>query len=261
MPLCDKLLSIWHRPWHVGAWMLYSYIVQATQAAMTNAILPVAMLHAAAQFTSPDPVKQTLTGILVRPADGGGVIISSTDGRRAFRVTCPDPKWVCEQALLLSGKAFKKRIPYARIAEFETPFSNAAIHGGKKLAEYMQSLPAIWQCEYGAAADTYTNINPATLYLDSDQLWPSQYGRETDTPIGFNAAYLADFLAIVKLYSHTDLVVSERNRYNTPMIFSARVNMEELSVTMEYLLMPVVDPASRSPYASRGMVVAVESEE
>jgi hypothetical protein len=163
--------------------------------------------------------------------------------------------------LLLSGKAFKKRIPYARIAEFETPFSNAAIHGGKKLAEYMQSLPAIWQCEYGAAADTYTNINPATLYLDSDQLWPSQYGRETDTPIGFNAAYLADFLAIVKLYSHTDLVVSERNRYNTPMIFSARVNMEELSVTMEYLLMPVVDQASRSPYASRGMVVAVESEE
>jgi hypothetical protein len=241
--------------------MLYSYIVQATQAAMANAILPVQMLHAAAQFTSPDPVKQVLTGILVRPADDGGVIISSSDGHRAFRVTCPNPKWVCQQALLLSGKAFKKRIPYARIAEFETPFSNAAIHGGKKLTEYMQSLPAMRQCEYVAAADTYTSVNPATLYPDSDRIWPSQYGRETDTPIGFNAAYLADFLTIVKLYSHTDLVVSERNRYNTPMIFSAKVDMPELSVTMEYLLMPVEDQANRAPYASRGMVVTAESEE
>jgi hypothetical protein len=228
---------------------------------MTSAILPVAMLHAAAQFTSPDPVKQTLTGILVRPADDEGVIISSSDGHRAFRVTCPDPKWRCEQALLLSGKAFKKRIPYARIAEFETPFSNAAIYGGKKVTEYMQSLPAMWQCEYGAAADTYTNINPATLYPDSDWLWPSQYGKETDTPIGLNAAYLADFLTIVKLYSHTDLVISERNRYNTPMIFSAKVEMPELAVTMEYLLMPLVDQANKSPYASRGMVATVESKE
>jgi hypothetical protein len=226
---------------------------------MKNAILPVQMLHAAAQFTSPDPVKQTLTGILVRPADGGGVIISSSDGHRAFRVTCPDSKWKARQ---LSGKAFKKRIPYASYAEFETPFSNAAIYGGKKLTEYMQSLPATWQCEYGAAADTYANINPATLYPDSDRLWPSQYGRETDTPIGFNAAYLADFLAIVKLYSHTDLVVGERNRYNTPMIFSSWVNMPELSVTMEYLLMPLVDQANKAPYASLGINwVAVESEE
>ena len=228
---------------------------------MTSAILPVAMLHAAAQFTSPDPVKQTLTGILVRPADDGGVIISSTDGHRAFRVTCPDPKWGCEQALLLSGKAFKKRISYARIAGFETPFSNAAIYGGKKLTEYMQSLPATWQCELEGSKHNYTNVNPATLYPDSDRLWPSQYGRKTDTPIGFNAAYLADFLTIVKLYSHTDLVVSERNKYNTPMIFSAEVDMPELSVTMEYLLMPLVDQANRSPYASRGMVVAMESEE
>jgi hypothetical protein len=227
---------------------------------MTNAILPVQMLHAAAQFTSPDPVKETITGILVRPADNGGVTISSTDGHRAFRVTCPDPKWVCNEPTLLAGKAFKKRMPYARIAEFETPFSNAAIHGGKKLTEYMQSLPATWQCELKGSKHNYTSVNPATLYPDSDRIWPSQYGRETDTPIGFNAAYLADFLAIVKLYSHTDLVVSERNWYNTPMIFSAKVEMPELSVTMEYLLMPVVDQANKSPYASRGMVVAVESE-
>ncbi len=227
---------------------------------MTSAILPVAMLHAAAQFTSPDSVKQTLTGILVRPADGGGVIISSTDGHRAFRVTCPDPKWVCNEPTLLAGKAFKKRIPYASYAELDVHAGGAAIYGGKKLTEYMQSLPAMWQCEYGAAADAYTSVNPATLYPDSDRVWPSQYGKETDTPIGFNAAYLADFLTIVKLYSHTDLVVSKRNRYNTPMIFSSWVNMLELSVTMEYLLMPLVDEANKSPYASRGMVVAVESE-
>jgi hypothetical protein len=226
---------------------------------MTNAILPVQMLHAAAQFTSPDPVKQTLTGILVRPADGGGVIISSTDGHRAFRVTCPDPKWVCDEPTLLAGKAFKKRIPYAGYAELRP--GGVAIYGGKKLTEYMQSLPAAWQCELEGSKHNCTNINPATLYPDSDRIWPSQYGRETDTPIGFNAAYLADFLTIVKLYSHTDLVVTERNGYNTPMIFSAKVETPELSATMEYLLMPVVDQANKSPYESRGMVVTVESEE
>jgi len=208
---------------------------------MTNAILPVQMLHAAAQFTSPDPVKQTLTGILVRPADGGGVIISSTDGQRAFRVTCPDPKWVCEQALLLSGKAFKKRIPYARIAEFETPFSNAAIHGGKKLTEYMQSLPATWQCELEGSKHNYTNINPAKLYPDSDRIWPSQYGRETDKSISFNAAYLADFMTVAKLYSWSDCVTMERNESCTPMLFTATVDCENLKkVKMEYLLMPLV---------------------
>jgi hypothetical protein len=228
---------------------------------MTNAILPVQMLHAAAQFTSPDPVKQTLTGILVRPADDGGVIISSSDGHRAFRVTCPDPKWVCNEPTLLAGKAFKKRIPHASYAELDVHAGNAAIHGGKKVTEYMQSLPAMWVCELEGSKHNYTSANPATLYPDSDRIWPSQYGRETDTPIGFNAAYLADFLAIVKLYSHTDLVVSERNRYNTPMIFSAKVEMPELSVTMEYLLMPLVDQANRAPYDSRGMVAAVESEE
>ncbi len=228
---------------------------------MTNAILPVQMLHAAAQFTSPDPVKQTLTGILVRPADDGGVIISSSDGHRAFRVTCPDPKWVCNEPTLLAGKAFKKRIPHASYAELDVHAGNAAIHGGKKVTEYMQSLPAMWQCELEGSKHNYTDINPATLYPQTDQLWPSQYGRETDTPIGFNAAYLADFLTIVKLYSHTDLVISERNGYNTPMIFSAKVEMPELSVTMEYLLMPVVDQANRAPYDSRGMVAAVESEE
>lgn len=227
---------------------------------MANAILPVAMLHAAAQFTSPDPVKQTLTGILVRPADGGGVIINSSDGHRAFRVTCPDPKWMCDEPTLLAGKAFKKRIPYASYALIAVS-GNAAIHGGKKVTEFMQSLPAKWRCELEAAADTCTSINPATLYPNSDQIWPSQYGRETNTPIGFNAAYLADFLAMVKLYSHADLVVSERNGYNTPMIFSSWVNMPELSVTMEYLLMPLVDQANRASYESRGMVVAAESEE
>jgi len=161
----------------------------------------------------------------------------------------------------LAGKAFKKRIPHASYAELDVHAGNAAIHGGKKVTEYMQSLPAMWQCELEGSKHNYTDINPATLYPQTDQLWPSQYGRETDTPIGFNAAYLADFLAIVKLYSHTDLVVSERNRYNTPMIFSAKVEMPELSVTMEYLLMPVVDQANRAPYDSRGMVAAVESEE
>jgi len=206
---------------------------------MTSATLPAQMLHAAAQFTSPDPLKQTLTGILVRPADSG-IIIDSTDGHRAFRITCPDPKWVCNQPLLLSGKAFKKRIPYARIARFDTPFSDAAIYGGKKLTEYIQSLPAVWQCEFQPAADTYADINPATLYPDLDQKWPSQYGTDTDKPISFNAAYLADFMAVVKLYSWNDCVTMERNGSCDPAVFTATVDCEGFDkVKMEYLLMPI----------------------
>ena len=77
---------------------------------MTLASLPAQMLYVAAQFASVDPIKQALTGILVRPAKDGGIQIDSSDGYRAFNVTCPDPVWSCHKPLLLNPKSFVKRI-------------------------------------------------------------------------------------------------------------------------------------------------------
>jgi hypothetical protein len=221
---------------------------------MTTAFLPAQLLHVAAQFASTDPAKQLLTGILVRPArdeDGkeiGGIRIDSTDGTRAFSVTCPDTAWECDKPILLSASAFKKRISYAVAAEIEgetDELGNIRILGGKTkdgtldLASgrgltFMQSIPAFWQPTYAFVGD------PAEQYPKVDQIWPSQFGRDTDTPIAFNAALLADFLTEVKRYSTNDLVTMQRNGAINPMVFTSEMSGAWLNeVEMRFLLCPV----------------------
>lgn len=214
---------------------------------MSTAFLPVQLLHVAAQFASIDDAKQAITGILVRPAEGGGIRIDSLDGCRAFSVTCPDPKWECEEPMLLSAKAFKKRITHAVAAELGNTVGdgNARILGGKtkdgildsasgKGLAFMQSIPALWQPAYAFEGD------PAEQYPKTDQLWPSQFSRDTETPITFNAAYLCDFLAEVKRYSTNDLVTMQRNAAHNPAVFTAKMSGAWLDeVEMRFLLMPV----------------------
>jgi hypothetical protein len=214
-----------------------------------TAFLPVQLLHVAAQFASTDLAKQLLTGILVRPAyDEGeypGIRIDSTDGQRAFSVICPDTAWECQEPMLLSASAFKKRIPYAVAAQFDSVGGdNARILGGKTTSKtvtesesglaFMQSIPAMWQPTYAFEGD------PAEQYPKVDQLWPSQFGRDTDTPIAFNAVLLADFLAEVKRYSTNDVVTMQRNGANNPMVFTSKMSGTWLDeVEMRFLLMPV----------------------
>jgi len=216
---------------------------------MPTAFLPVQLLHVAAQFASIDDAKQTMTSILVRPTyRSGGIQIDSVDGHRAFSVTCPDPTWECEKPMLLSAKAFKKRIPYAVAAELGNVVGdgNARILGGKQTPNvspgeasgnglaFMQSIPALWQPAYAFEGD------PAEQYPKVDQIWPSQFGNETEAPITFNAAYLCDFLAEVKRYSTNDLVTMQRNGAHNPAVFTAKMSGAWLDeVEMRFLLMPV----------------------
>jgi hypothetical protein len=216
---------------------------------MAIAFLPAQLLHVAAQFASTDPVKQLLTGILIRPAhdeeEYPGIRIDSTDGVHAFSVTCPNTAWECSEPMLLSASAFKKRIPYAVAAQLDgMELGNIRVLGGKKAnvvtsieengLQFMQSIPAFWQPTYAFEGD------PAEQYPKVDQLWPSQFGRDTDTPIAFNAALLADFLAEVKRYSTNDLVVMQRNGATNPMVFTSTMSGAWLDeVEMRFLLMPV----------------------
>ena len=208
---------------------------------MPTAFLPVQLLHVAAQFASIDDAKGTMTGILVRPRPDGGVLIDSTDGHRAFSVACPDTTWECKEPMLLSAKAFKKRIPYAVIAQLGKNLGGVArIMGGKPRSglnhelQFMQSIPALWQPTYAFEGD------PAEQYPDIDQIWPDQFGHNTETPIAFNAAYLIDFLAEVKRYSTNDLVVMQRNGECNPAVFTTKMSGSWLNeVEMRFLLMPV----------------------
>jgi hypothetical protein len=229
---------------------------------MATAFLPAQLLHAAAQFASfasTDPAKQLLTGILVRPAwdeDGEyqrGIRIDSTDGVRAFSVTCPNVAWECDRPMLLSASAFKKRIPYAVAAELRgetNELGNIRILGGKtkdgildlttlRGLQFMQSIPAFWQPTYAFEGD------PAEQYPKVDQLWPSQFGRNTEAPIAFNACLLADFLAEVKRYSTNDAVAMQRNGATNPMVFTSKMSGAWLDeVEMRFLLMPIASCAA-----------------
>lgn len=198
-----------------------------------TAFLPASLLHVAAQFAATDPCKQVLTGIMVRPADDG-ITIESTDGIRAFRVTVSDSNWRCDAPMLLSAKAFKKRIPYARFAAFEHEAETARILGGKgPNAEFLQSIPCNWQSE-GYVGD------PVAAYPKTDQLWPDTFGRDAGKPIAFNAALMGDFLAQVARLAWNGVAIMERNSPHNPIVLHSIIRDTWLEdVVMLFLLMPV----------------------
>lgn len=205
--------------------------------AMALASLPAQMLYVAAQFASADPAKQALTGILVRPEKDGGVRIDSTDGHRAFNVTCPDPTWHCRKPLLLSPKSFIKRIPHAKIVEIcsEKNTNTATILGGKSPEPtYMMSVPWRWELE------GFVVVDPATKYPDIDKLWPDSFHNSPSRCIGFNAAYMIDFCSQVKRYSWNQVVRMEFNGATNPILLTSAIHGDGLNdVVMRYLLLPV----------------------
>lgn len=194
------------------------------------------MLYVAAQFASVDPAKQVLTGILVRSAKDGGIRIDSTDGHRAFNVTCPDPVFHCRKPLLLNSKSFIKRIPDAKIVEIcsKKNTNTATILGGKSPeSTYMMSIFWRWELE-GFVGD------PATKYPDIDKLWPDSFHNSPSQCIGFNAAFMIDFCSQVKRYSWNQVVRMEFNGATNPIVLTSAIHDDMLNdVVMRYLLMPV----------------------
>jgi hypothetical protein len=201
---------------------------------MTLAILPAQMLYVAAQFASIDLAKQVLTGILVRPAKGGGVTIDSTNGIGAFNVTCSDPIWHCDTPLLLNAKSFAKRIGYAKTVNIEANEGLASFLGGKNsIIELMQAVPWRWQSE-GFKGD------PVAQYPDIDSLWPGKFNNSPGQPVGFNARLMADFLKQVERYSWNGVAKMELNGATNPFVLTSVVADYGLSsVEMRYLLCPV----------------------
>jgi hypothetical protein len=201
---------------------------------MTSAILPAQMLYVAAQFVSVEPSKQTLTGILVRPAKDGGVRIDSTDGMRAFNVTCPNPTWHCDTPLLLNPKPFVKRISYAKTVNVEADKDVASVLGSKTNAiDFMQGVP--WRLQLkGFKGD------PVAQYPDVDRIWPDKFNNSPGQPVGFNARLMADFLKQVERYSWDRVARMELNGATNPLVLSSTVTDYGLcNVDMRYLLCPV----------------------
>ncbi len=201
---------------------------------MTSVSLPAQMLYVAAQFASVNPFRQTLTGILVRPAKDGGVKIDSTDGIRAFNVTCPDPIWHCDTPLLFNPKPFVKRISYAKIVNVEADKDVASVLGGKNNAiDFMQGVP--WRLQLdGFKGD------PVAQYPDVDRLWPDKFNNSPGQPVEFNARLMADFLKQVERYSWNGVARMELNGATNPLVLASTASDFGLcNVDMRYLLCPV----------------------
>lgn len=198
---------------------------------MAKAFLPAQLIYVAAQFASTEADKKVLTAIHVRPAGESGVIITSTDGRRMFQVTCSDATWYCDQPLLLDAKQFRKRIAYGRFIAIDDTAGNdegARILGGKgAAAEFLQSIP--W-------ASAHSDMQ----YPYADQLWPDRFKNTPSAPIAFKAQLLSDFLQQVTKYSQNGNVTMETNMPTNPLVFTSMIRDTYLeNVKMRFLLMPV----------------------
>jgi hypothetical protein len=190
-----------------------------------------------------------MTGILVRPAECGvGIRIDSSDGHRAFRVTCPDERWFCPFPILLKASAFKKRIPNAGTFDILNE-GCARITGGKKRGnDEIMSLNAIvnWLWEGERDIVSSTTCNPASLYPNIDYIWPSSYGRDCEEPITFDAQLCADFLKQVCNFSHSKCVTMQRNGKINPLMLTAEADDGYgAQVEMNFLLMPIGRPAQQ----------------
>lgn len=193
------------------------------------------MLYVAAQFASIDSAKQMLTGILVRPAKDGGIKLDSTNGMRAFNVTCSDPVWHCDKPLLLDPKSFAKRISHAKTVNIKADEDAARILGGKGEAmDFMQAVP--WRLQLdGFVGD------PIAKYPDIDSLWPCKFNNLPGQPIGFNAQFMIDFLKQVKSYSWNCTVKMESNGATNPFMLTSTIHdgCGLNDVKMRYLLCPI----------------------
>lgn len=203
--------------------------------------LPAKLLWAAAQFASTDDAKGVITTIRVRPIDGGGIIIDSTDGNRAFRVACRHEQWHCSETLLLDPKKFKKWIAAAFAAQSETGMDGIA-----KITD-INGIPC--------AGIPYSTPWEADGWPNLDQLWPFECGNNPKKPIHFNANLLADYLKVVGKLSGKGCTKMETNGALQPLRFLAEVadgtkatrkvplsdKLEEVpaTVSLEFMLMPL----------------------
>lgn len=187
-----------------------------------TAILPAQLLYIAAQFCHTDVYRGALNAINVKREEDK-ITINSTDGHRAFRVSFDvnEHYHMDEEELNIDHKAFKKRITKARyvtirdtVAEFKD------INGTMLVINPVEKV-----------SGTYPNMN--------NSIWPETYTNNPETPIAFNAKYLAQFLTEVARFSYNQSVRMQTNSATKPMQFDATVEAFSDTFDVFYLLMPV----------------------
>lgn len=187
-----------------------------------TATLPAQLLYIAAQFATTDDCKQILTAINVKRSEDT-ITIVSTDGHRAFRVSFDvnEHYHMDEEEITIHASTFKKRIAkarYVRIGDNTAEF--------KDVNGMMLNINPIVN-----VAGNYPNMNGS--------IWLDTYKNTPESPIAFNAKYLAGFLNEVARFSYNGNVKMQTNLPTQPMQFGATVEAFGDSFEAYYLLMPV----------------------
>lgn len=221
------------------------------------ALVPAPILWAAAQFASTDPSKELLNCICLKTVViksqtkeagdndqyvGPGVEITSTDGHRLFRAVIPASDHFFGYAdqidnalgFKLQAKPLKKRVPYAHYA-LVSKSGRVELIGGKK-AKAATGLPQ------ENLSSVYASSHPfeTACFPNCAQLIPDHYGQGTETPIAFNARYLAEFCSVVDKLSSNNVVKMRRNHRTTPAVFSCLYDLFSVGfIDLECLIMPV----------------------
>ena len=221
------------------------------------ALVPAPILWAAAQFASTDPGEELLNCICLKTVViqaktkeagdddqhvGPGVEITSTDGHRLFRAAIPASADFFgyaehidnESGFKLQAKPLKKRIAYAHYALISKS-GRVELIGGRK-AKSATGLPK------ENLSSVYASSHPVETarFPNCSQLIPDHYGQGTETPISFNAGYLADFCNVVSKLSSNGVVKMKRNHCTTPAVFSCLYDLFSVGlIELECLIMPV----------------------
>ena len=221
------------------------------------ALLPAPILWAAAQFASTDPAKELLNCLCLKTVViksqtkeagdndqyvGPGVEITSTDGHRLFRAVIPASDHFFgyadqinnDQGFKLQAKPLKKRIAYAHYALIAKS-GRVEFIGGKK-AKGSTGLPQENLSSVFASCHPYETAS----FPNCAQLIPDHFGQGTESPIAFNAGYLADFCNVVSKLSSNGVVKMRRNHRTTPAVFSCLYELFSVGfIDIECLIMPV----------------------
>ncbi len=208
------------------------------------AVLPVHLLHIAAQFASDDECKRVLQNICLS-TESGIPTLYATDGHRAIRIRLPDGVFMAgfsspflnvQGNLLINAKAFKKR-PYVSMKRV-TLFNDgkATVHSDDYGCHHEASID--WR---PTCTDQFPNIDP---------LMPDSYHNKPAASFGFAAAYLLDIFKVAEKYGTTGTIRFNMNDRGDPTLqtFSIDANwLWDLSadevvqdVEIEHLLMPVL---------------------
>lgn len=187
--------------------------------------VPADIMYIASQFASSDEIRESITGIHLKPEDNG-VRIGATNGHIAFRCLVPYGHHCSmgnDQAALLPAAPFKKKVAYARKVDICNGLATFA--GGKKnLMELLEARP----CK-----PSESEFPPSF-----DDLWEQSNDDSKWSKWAFTASYMKTISTIVEKYSETGVAKVSMTGPVSPIAILASSG----DLTLQFLLMPVQVP-------------------